>query len=292
MNSFLYYLIVPIIYLVSYLPAGLLYKLADLIAFVLERIVHYRKAVVYANLKSSFPDFRDQDIKQIAHLSYQNLADRIVENIKCFSISKEQINKQVKVKNIEMLHAWGKQNKQAVIVLGHIGSWEYATYKACDILDGYYKCIGIVSLLTNPKFNDLIQRTRGKMGMRLVGMQHASDFYKETQEDVSAVFFIADQSPSNPQNAYWTRFLNQDTPFFMGAERYARLHNCGVIYVEIIQTKRGHYEIELKKICDNPSELPDQAITQRFTELLETTLKNNPADWLWSHKRWKHSRAK
>lgn len=290
MATLLYYLIVPIIYLISYLPLAVLYKLADLVAFVLEHIVHYRKEVVHANLKSSFPDFSDEKINQIAHESYRNLADRIVENIKCFAISKEEINKRVTVKNIEILHAWSAQNKQAVVVLGHIGSWEFATYKACDILDGFYKCIGIVSLLTNPKFNALIQRTRGKMGMRLVGMRNASDFYKEKLAELSAVFFIADQSPSNPKNAYWTTFLNQDTGFFLGAERYARLHDCGVMYVEIVQTKRGHYEIELKKICDDPKEMPEQAITQRFTELLETTLKNNPADWLWSHKRWKHKR--
>ncbi len=291
MATLLYYLIVPIVYLISYLPLGVLYKIADLIAYVLEHFIHYRKKVVYANLKASFPEFSDEKINQIVHESYRNLADRIVENIKCFVISKEEINKRVKVKNIEILHAWAAQNKQAVVVLGHIGSWEFATYKACDILDGYYKCVGIVSLLTNPKFNALIQSTRGKMGMRLVGMRHAAAFYKEKLEELTAVFFIADQSPSNPQSAYWTTFLNRYTPFFTGAERYARLHNCGVIYVEIIQTKRGYYEIELMKICDDPNELPEQAITERFTELLETTLKNNPADWLWSHKRWKHKKA-
>jgi KDO2-lipid IV(A) lauroyltransferase len=286
----LYYLIVPWIYLLSYLPLSILYRFADVLSFVLSEILKYRRKVVEQNIRNSFPQKSEKEIKKIARESYTHLADRIVENIKCFTITKQEINKRVKVKNIEILHEWARLQKPAAVVLGHIGSWEFATYKACDILYGYYHCVGIVSFLTNKRFNNLIQRTRSKMGMRLIGMQYASEFYKEKMENLSAVFFIADQSPSNPQNAYWTSFLNQDTPFFLGAERYARLHNCGVMYVEIVQTKRGYYDIELYKICDSPTEMKENTITDRFTVLLENTLNKNPSDWLWSHKRWKHTR--
>jgi KDO2-lipid IV(A) lauroyltransferase len=121
-------------------------------------------------------------------------------------------------------------------------------------------------------------------------MKHAKEFFEQPLKEPSTIIFIGDQSPSNPQNAYWTKFLNQDTAFFTGGERYARKHDCAVVYVAIKQLRRGYYNIEVINICDDVKAYPENGVTQIFIEMLEKTLRENPSDWLWSHKRWKHSR--
>ena len=50
-----YYLLVPILLAFSYLPSAVLYKLAEVIAFVLDKVVRYRRKVVMANLLQAFP---------------------------------------------------------------------------------------------------------------------------------------------------------------------------------------------------------------------------------------------
>jgi KDO2-lipid IV(A) lauroyltransferase len=284
----LYILIAPFLYLVSYLPSSVLYKIADVLAFLLRDVVQYRKKVVLENIRLCFPEKTETEQLSIFRESYIHLADRIVETVKCISISKQEVHQRVKVRNIDLMNHWYKEKKNVVVLLGHIGSWELGAYKASLVLQ--HKTYGVVSLLSNRYFNAMIQRTRGRMGMHLVGMQDMGGFLKKAPKELTTVIFISDQSP-NSVKAYWTDFLNRDTGFFTGGERYAKVHNCAVIYIEIKQIERGKYEIELFKICDDASTLPKHEIMEQFSKHLESTLKNNPSDWLWSHNRWKRKRS-
>jgi KDO2-lipid IV(A) lauroyltransferase len=173
-------------------------------------------------------------------------------------------------------------------MVGHIGAWEFGGYKLSVATP--YKLFGIVSLVSNPYFNNMIQRTRAKMGMRLIPMDKSKEFFKEDLMELSMGVFISDQSPSSPERAYWTTFLNQDTPFFTGAARYARQHHCAVVYPKIVQVKRGYYSAEFIKITDTPDTTSENEMIEKFARILEQHIKEHPADWLWSHKRWKHKR--
>jgi Kdo2-lipid IVA lauroyltransferase/acyltransferase len=35
--------------------------------------------------------------------------------------------------------------------------------------------------------------------------------------------------------------------------------------------------------------LPEGELTLRFVRYVENCIRNNPANYLWSHKRWKHA---
>src|SRR5688572_13188235 len=98
-----YYLTAPILLFFSYLPSGILYGLAEIIAFVLEHIVRYRKKVVMENLKRSFPEKTAGELKKISSQSYRHLAYRVVETIKCFTITKEEVHERIQIKNPEMI---------------------------------------------------------------------------------------------------------------------------------------------------------------------------------------------
>jgi len=55
-----------------------------------------------------------------------------------------------------------------------------------------------------------------------------------------ATAFVADQSPV-PENAYWLRFLNQDTPVFGGVEKMATKLKQKVVCLDIVKKSRGYY---------------------------------------------------
>jgi len=58
-------LLFHIVYLASKLPLGALYIISDIIFFVNYYIIGYRKKIVYENLKNSFPNKSEKEIKQI-----------------------------------------------------------------------------------------------------------------------------------------------------------------------------------------------------------------------------------
>jgi KDO2-lipid IV(A) lauroyltransferase len=283
-----YYLVVPFIYLFAYLPSPVLYKLADVLAFFLRSVFKYRKQVVINNLRNSFPEKSEAEIKQIAKQSYTHLADRVVENIKCLTIKPEEYLSRCTVENIELLTELYNQKKSVVLMLPHINCWEYAGYVAHTLTK--FTIYGVYSPAKNKYFNNLIVRTRTKLGMNLISMKDTFAYFKNKPKEVTFHVFVSDQSPSNPQKAYWTKFLHQDTAFFYGGARYAVKHNCIPVYAKIIQIKRGYYRAYLSKIKEDVTNCTPDDIVQGFAEKLEAQLKEHPAHWLWSHKRWKHKK--
>jgi KDO2-lipid IV(A) lauroyltransferase len=100
----------------------------------------------------------------------------------------------------------------------------------------------------------------------------------------------ADQSPRNKEKAVWVDFLGRDTAFLHGPEKYASLYNYPVFYADIKRVKRGYYTLNLSILADDPASLNEGEITKRFAAKLESIIREDPGNWLWSHKRWKLSR--
>ena len=99
----------------------------------------------------------------------------------------------------------------------------------------------------------------------------------------------ADQSPSNASKSYWVTFLGRETAFLHGPEKYARMHNYPVVYVDVKRVKRGYYTLDVVELAENPASLPEGEVTLRYAKKLEEAIRKNPGSWLWSHKRWKLS---
>ena len=284
----LYYLIVPLLYFFAYWPTDWLYKFSYVIAFMLRDMVRYRRKVAYQNIKNSFPEKSEKEIQQIFHESYRYLADRVVENIKCFTITMDEVEQRVQISNPEVLSDCYKRGQHLVMMASHISTWEFGGYRAVTASE--HDNFAVVAVVSNPRFNQLIQRTRAKMGMHLVMMDKAKDFLVKPLTKPTAGIFISDQSPSNMRTCYWTNFLGQDTAFFTGAERYARDKNAMVIYPKITKLKHGCFTAEIVEITKDPNSLPFGAITEKYVRVIEQQLRETPADWLWTHKRWKHKR--
>ena len=283
-----YYILVPILYFFAYLPTDILYKLSYPIAFVLRNIIGYRKEVVLKNIRNSFPEKSEQEVQEIARESYRHLADRVVENLKCMTITMDEVEERVVITNPELLHEVYNRGQHLVMMVGHIATWEFGGYRA--VTASAHDNFAIVAPVNNKRFNKLIQRTRGKMGMNLIMMNESKAFFALPLAKPTAGIFISDQSPSNMKTCYWTTFLNQDSAFFTGDERYVRMHNAAVIYPKITERKHGYFNAEIIKITDDPNSLPEFGVTEKFVRILEQQIRENPSDWLWSHKRWKHTR--
>jgi KDO2-lipid IV(A) lauroyltransferase len=100
----------------------------------------------------------------------------------------------------------------------------------------------------------------------------------------------SDQSPTNLSKAFWVNFLGRETAFLHGPETYAKKYDLPVIFVDIQRVKRGYYQLTLVLISDKPRETGEGEITKRYASLLEKAIYHQPENWLWSHRRWKHTR--
>ena len=102
--------------------------------------------------------------------------------------------------------------------------------------------------------------------------------------------FMSDQKPSHGDAGRVVHFLNHPTAMITGTETVARRLNAAVVYWDMQKPSRGHYHIDIRLITDQPKQLPEGAITDRYASLLAQTIRRRPDIWLWTHNRWKKSR--
>lgn len=273
----------------SRLPFSFLYGLADGLYFLLFYIVRYRRKVVTDNIRISFPEYASVQRRKIERGFYRNLADLIVETIKLPSLSPDELKRRVQFTNpqvVESLLATGP-------VLGtasHQCNWELLPPTSVSIglpVDSVYK------QLSSPFFEKLMRLIRSSQGANPIPMHKLLRDIARRRKEKRIIALVADQVPDVPENAYWTTFLNQDTPFYNGTEKLARSLSIPIVYMEMVRIRRGYYTATFYPLASPPyDDLPFGTLLERYRDQLERSIQQHPADWLWSHKRWKHTREK
>ncbi|NID12683.1 lysophospholipid acyltransferase family protein [Fibrivirga algicola] len=279
-----------ILNLLARLPFFALYWLSDLLYLLTAYIIRYRRHVVLDNLRHAFPDSTDKQIQAMARDFYRNFCDVLVETIKLPRISAEEMAKRVTLVNREMVKQFLDQGQTILGAAGHQCNWEWvpaATIVSGIPVDSVYKP------LHNASSERVMQQIRGTFGAHLIPMNRLPREMVARRHLPRIVALVADQMPNIPEAAYWTTFLNRETPFFPGTERLARSQKLPVIYLDLIRNRRGYYTATFSLLATPPyTDLPNGEIIERYRDRLTETILKQPANWLWSHKRWKHQREK
>jgi KDO2-lipid IV(A) lauroyltransferase len=278
----------------AWLPLPILYVLSE-IAFVLTYyVVRYRRKVVRQNLQNSFPEKSLSEIKAIEHKFYRHFCDVFIESLKVLHISEKEMRRRLNFPNIEEISRMLDNGGNAILMLGHYCNWEFMVSTRLFITNRNVDGAGVYRRLKNPYIDKFFQKLRTRFGT--LGIEKNDIFreiikHRKSGKQLSFAL-ISDQTPSIRNIHYWTTFLNQDTPVLIGGERIARQTGYVLYYVDITKKKRGIYEANLILISDDVKSTPEFECTEKFMQLLESSIRREPAYWLWTHKRWKHKREK
>lgn len=271
--------------LLSKLPLRVLYTLSDLVYPLLYYVLRIRRKTVFTNLRHSFPDKRPQEIKQLAKAFYRNYTDLVFEMIKTYSISKEELAKHVQIANLQLLKDFLDTGQPVILMLGHQGNFEWSLMVSG--IQSNYPLDAIYKPLHNVSVDRLVLNARSRFGATLIPAKHAVMEIIRRKNTVRSIALLADQTPRTTDEKYWTRFLNQDTAFFLGVEQIARATKYPVIFMGIKRIRRGAYQASLKVLSEQPRACSRYELTERYARELERQILENPPDWFWAHRRWK-----
>lgn len=288
--KFVYHILFFLLYLLSLLPMRLLYLLSDGLFFPLFHVVKYRRKVVEKQLDECFPEKSMQERRAIERQFYHFFCDYLVEVIKLFSISKEEMMRRMKFFGIEQVREELKDKKFCFLYLGHYCNWEYIASLSYWLPEIH--CGQIYHRIYNQAFDDLFLKLRGQFGGESILMKDTLRriLTLRNQEKKVMIGFISDQLPKWENMNHWTTFLNHDTSFFIGAERIAKQVDAALYYVDVERVKRGYYQVTFRLMTLHPKEFPDYELTDQYARLLEKSIRHQPAYWLWTHKRWKRTK--
>lgn len=267
-------------------------------AILLYAVVRYRRKVVEENLRVSLPELSAQELRDTTWAFYQHLVLQMLSTPKILRQPIEVI--QTEYLSMEGTDEFSREILQSgaqvgIVMLGHIGNWEIlstgnAWFAQYGIrLEQLYRPLSDVSL-------DAVQLSlRSRHGARTTPKADAGrrmiQLLRDPDEPPTVMAFIADQTPSRLHTNYWTRFLGQETAFLDGAERLALRYDLPVYYCDVRRIGTIRYTATFVPIRHRGAQTPAGEITERYAQLLEGTVRRDPAIWLWSHRRWKHKRT-
>ncbi|MBW6479428.1 MAG: lysophospholipid acyltransferase family protein [Bacteroidales bacterium] len=275
-------------YLVSFLPLAVLYKFSWLLSWLFYNVFHYRRKIVRMNLEKSFPEKTVDELRTIEKQFYRNLTDVMVEVIKLKTMSLAQLKSRCfyTPESVQLLNRYHKEGKSIMIVMGHMGNWEWAG--ASYPLWNNHQVITAYRPLRNKAYDNYILEMRRRTGNIIVPMKKTPMEMIKRRHQTIATALIADQTPGM-DNAFWVKFLNQDTPFYKGTEILSQKFNTPLFWGCVKRVKRGYYHIDLQPITDEPGSFEAEGtLTALHASYLERDIYEQPDSWLWSHRRWKH----
>ena len=270
----------------SLLPLSILYILAEGAYFILYHVIRYRRKVVYENLHNAFPEKDAAEIKQIAKKYYKHLSRLMVEIIKMASISQAELKRRFTFKNLHLMNAYHERGESTLICSAHYGNWEWGTLALG--LNTNAVVYPIYKPVSNEAFGEWFKRIRSRFGNQLIPMRQTLRALTASKDIPTIFCFGNDQTPLREESTYWVNFLNQPTAILLGLEKIAVRTNRPVFYMRVRILKKGYYEVECVPLCLNPVETATHEITNLHVNYLEQIIKEEPAYWLWSHRRWKH----
>ena len=274
--------------LLANLPLSMLYGLSHLLYVIGYKVFGYRRRIVTKNISKSFPDLSEEKINKIKEGFYKQFFQVWVETLKSKKFNGQEWNRRVDLKGIDLLNQHLATGQSVILMSGHAANWEWSGSAIGRAVKGQMTVF--FKPVKNESFGKEIHSIREKQGIKAISKDNALRYLIKSKNTPQVIGMISDQSPSIGTEKYWMNFLNQETAFYQGAEKFATSMNYPVYYANMHRVSKGFYELELVSIYDGKSEIKQGEIIKRFAQHLENTIKDNPSDYLWSHKRWKYTK--
>ena len=288
MTALLYYLLIyPFTALFSRVPLPFLYRLSSFAAFLLFRIIGYRKQVVYENLSKAFPEKKPQEILHLMKEFYHSFCDVVVETLAFRRMKPEDLKARVKADEETIQLMQELQNKNILLIAGHLGNWEWTGQSV--IVNHSLSASSAYHPLSNKYVDRLIKSIRSHMGMQLVPMKEVTRFMASRHNKTFALALVADQA-APPESAFWTDFMHRPAAFFRGPGKLAIRYALPVVYLGNTRVSRGHYTVHATLLWKGNSSITEDELLEKFVRTLEQDIYAQPGAWLWSHRKWKHKK--
>ena len=270
---------------ISRLPMWALYAFSSFLYLLAFYVVRHRHQVIREQLEKVFPDSSEADRERIHKQFLKNFCDVLVEVWKSVTMSEADMRARMQIVNLDVARRYLDAGQSLMFVTSHLGNWEWllqgVTLQLGYPVDAAYKP------LHDPWAERLMLKVRSRFGARLVPAKELLADFLKRRGIVRAIAMNADQAPVSTDKRYWTRFLGQDTAFYIGAEQIARATRLPILYVGVRRIRRGYYEVELKTLWDGREVVAPNAVTERYARTCEVDVLKRPADWLWSYRRWR-----
>lgn len=270
---------------ISRLPLSALHAFSRGFAFGALNVFPYRPKVIDANLAVAFPELDASGRTRIKRDYYRGYGDVMVEIIKSATMAGDELDQRMELVGLEEVQRTLASGTPALLLAAHQCNWEWILLAISRRL-GYPFDVAYKPLKNAWADREMLA-LRSRFGARLVPAEKLTRDVLARRRVPRLIALVADQEPVDSDRRHWTRFLNRDSAFFMGGEVLVQRLGYPSFFCAIERLGRGRYRVCFEKLSEAGESLGEGEFTERYARRVERQIREAPADWPWSHKRWR-----
>lgn len=272
--------------LISRLPFRVLYVLSDFFFLMTYYVVRYRRKLVRKNLRASFPEKSPDEISRIEKQFYVNLCDYGVETLKLLTIPREELTARMRFEGVHLLEHFAQKKQSILFLASHQFNWEWLLVSAS--IQFPFHIDFVYQPIESDFFEKITLQSRTRFGAYAIKRKDVARELVKRKDILRGVATVADQYPGYKKDKkYQTRFLHQDTVFFLGTNNIALLSQYPALYCSVKRLRRGYYVGTLHIVGTPPYDKTGTTMLEAYVRKTEEAINADPPSWLWSHNRWK-----
>lgn len=283
---YLYYWGRCLAYIFSLIPLSVGRPMAGFMGRIAFGIVAKYRNITISNLRSAFPEKSDKEIRRIAVRVFENLGKSAAELVNFPKINESNIDKFVRIKNIETLDNELKRGKGVIMLTAHFGNWEML---AVTIRVKGYPGSVVGRRIYFHKYDNFLNYLRKVNDVNVIYRDQSPRSILKVLKANGIMGMLADQDVDSVEGVFVDFFgMPAYTP--TGPAALAMASGASLLPAFIIREPAGHV-----LIIDNPIDIADtgdkeadiMTNTRRWSDVVESYIRRYPDQWVWMHRRWK-----
>lgn len=250
-------------------------------------LVPRQRLIAVYNLRRAFPEKSDDEILRIARGVYRNMGIMAAEFFDIPRLTKENIGELVEAEGLEHCRKALEKGRGVLFFTAHFSNWELSAAAAALLIK---PVVAIYRTLDSSLLEHLVLRVRSATGNTLLPKEHAMRTMIRSLRRNEMLGILIDQNMAWYEGVF-VDYFGRPACTTTGLALLALHTGAPVLPGFLVRLQDGRYrlvigpEVEVTRTGDRAKDV--LANTQRFTKVIEETVRRYPDQWFWVHQRWK-----
>jgi len=279
-NYWLLWTLILLWRLVICLPFRLQIILGRRIGRIFYTLASKRRHITKVNIKLCFPELTKAEQNELVKQTFENMGIGLMETGMSWWASEKRRKKlQETIEGLEHIQNAQKENKAVLLVGAHFSSLDLGII----LLSQYAQIFAIYRAHKNSVFDWVMYKGRSKH-VTMIERHEMHEVIRRLRQR-KIIWYAPDQDYGAKYSVY-APFFGQPAATITATARLAKAD-----YVTVLPFKHhrinGKYHITIGEPLENYPSGNAQQDAARINSLIETAIREHPAQYLWQHRRFK-----